>query len=187
MALLMGAFPFMIEGARLSTPDMLSALVLVAGVFVLVEWHEHFRLAIVGMTILILPDNLIFFVLLVLLCAAKVIIGRPVAVSYLSLGIVVTLLFVVHNYQLLIEHLYAHSGYSPDWSVVIAIKNYVINLYKGLTSAIYSMVLLFVSITILILLSMRHNKLNLRIVSALAMISIVLHYFKHPDIQGSAM
>jgi hypothetical protein len=60
------ALPFLIQTARYSSPDMLCALLLLTGLYVVVEYSLPWGLAITGLAIIVRPDAFIYFALLTL-------------------------------------------------------------------------------------------------------------------------
>ncbi len=126
--------PFLLLTARYSSPDMLCALLLFGGVFLLSEGSLLWGLMLCGLSISVRPDSVLLFLLILLATTISKKLSFMYCLAIASTGIALSLWIV--GIDLLKEFLFTVPAYSKEWSTGELVSNYI----HGLRAGIYSIV-----------------------------------------------
>ena len=187
ITLLITASPFLITTSRYSSPDMLCALVSLAGVFLISQTSITVGLILCLLAIPVRPDALIQFLFLIPVLYKLDKLPLKNASMFGVVGIVTTL-FSIGKPGILKEFLFTTPSYSSSWSASSMIENYGGGLWGGVNSIVNSQTSIFVFLAVitLYLRSKDNRKLttdfwSLLILSTLA--TFILRFLLHPIIE----
>lgn len=131
--LIIMALPPVVEGARLSTPDMLATLLVMTGLLLFFSGKTPWAFVPLLLSVTVRPDAALpGFVLLVVGLATARLSMIPAATWFLALT--ATMVFSLGNMNLLLEYLFTATDYDPEWSWAQAVSGYLDSLYLGLRS-----------------------------------------------------
>lgn len=170
------ASSFLIESARYSSPDLMCALILFAGLFVLSEFSIRYGLAILGLSIFVRPDACILFLALILALYLCKQVSLRIALQF-GIGGIAIMLLIVRSPEIIQEFLLPANPFS--WSA---------GLWTGLNSLISSQTVIFTLLALVTLLLRRKpnsrffdDLWSLFIMAALA--TFIIRYLLHPVVE----
>ncbi|MBY0434268.1 MAG: hypothetical protein K2U26_09180, partial [Cyclobacteriaceae bacterium] len=182
IVILFSITPFMIEAARLSTPDMITASLLLLGVFLVIEYKIETGLILLLLTVFFRPDSAVFSVLLSVVLYARSLVRLQTGLIFLTMNIMLAVV-LIGGVTLIKEFLFTTSDYSPYWSVGVGLTNYGNSLVAGGRSVIHSFTIPL--LIVLILLIKFPGPLGDRWRAALMaiLLALVSRYFLHPVVE----
>ena len=184
--LLLAASSFLIQTARYSSPDMMCAIITLAGLFLIAEYSAGIGLLICGLAIPVRPDSIILFLFLTIVLYRTKKIGLLPSLAVCTTGVFVAVL-ILGDLGLLQEFLFIDSSYSSAWTTTELIQRYFLSVRSGLTSLINSQTFIFLFLAAVTLyLRMKNREIfNDRwsplIVAAIA--TMVARYLLHPVVE----
>lgn len=183
--LLIAAFPFLIDPARYSSPDMFCALFLMTGLFLLTEVSIIPGLMVASLAIFARPDAALFFLLLTLVAYSSQKIKLIPALLIGAASIVAT--FSLVGAGMLKEFLFTSKDYSTFWSPRDWVLNYGQSLWSGIDSAVHSYLILFTFIALITLyLRMKRREISKDLWSILILGTLgifIIRYLLHPIVE----
>lgn len=186
--LLIAASPFLVQTARYSSPDMLCAAILLAGIYLISEsLFSVLGLLVCSLAIPVRPDSAILFGFLTLVLYLNKKLSLTYTLVFMILGGVTTFM-VIGNFGLVKEFVFTTQSYSTAWGVAELIQQYVSALKKGLHSIMIShtVIMIFFAAVALFLrrkfgYQISNDIWSLLIVAALA--TFIVRYFLHPIVE----
>ncbi len=187
LTLVTASAPFMIQSARYSSPDMLCAVILFAGLYLATEHAAPiWGLLVSAIAITVRPDAVIYCLLFVL---ALYLSGKATARTTIVLvtGFMALTLLVIGDPGILREFLFTDTDYASSWTPGDALRHYLVSLKIGLPSFWQSYALVFMILGFVVLF-FRHKKDPDRRdlwswLIIMAMAAMVVRYLLHPVIE----
>ncbi len=187
ITLLLAAMPFLLQTARYSSPDMLCALVLLSGLYLLSEVSIPYGLIVCCLAIPIRPDAVIIFLLMVFAAYKSNKLTLPYAVAFAMVGVSATI-WMLGGVAILKEFLFTTPAYSEGLVATDLLKHYLLSVRTGINSLVNSQTSIFVVIAV-VTLYIRVNSGFLpyedlwSLLIAMATAAIFIRFLLHPAVQ----
>jgi hypothetical protein len=187
VALFACALPFMMNTARYSSPDMLSAFVFLAGVYLLAEVSVTVGLVVSALSIVVRPDMIILylFVIQALYLSRKTTIG--IAAGFSALGALIT--YAIIGFPgILGEFLFTHPSYSPAWEAAELLPNYLASVVHGSGTILRSQAVMCILAGTVVVFLKRQRDQDIRrdfwtLIVIACWITMLIRYLLHPVVE----
>lgn len=178
--------PFLVQTARYSSPDLLCALVLFAGLYLALEHSLIPGLLVTGLAITVRPDAVIVCLLFILALYLGRMASLRIALAVAAASLVLTLL-VIGDPRLLREFLFTDADYSLSWNTMEMRHHYLTSVRMGLPTIWQTSALVFMTLGMTGLFLRRKNPRGSgdlwSMLMVAAMASMIIRYLLHPVIE----
>ena len=183
--LIIMALPPVVEGARLSTPDMLATLLVMTGLLLFFSGKTSWALGALLLSVTIRPDAILpGFLLISVGLVTRRLKLIPAVAGFM--GLTITMLVCLGDLNLLPEYLFTGSDYSPEWSWAKAAGEYRDSLFSGLRSWVTTKALTgFMASSVYLYLN-RSNSIRENPWKAMVLLALVLYplrFLLHPQME----